>query len=175
MNRFLSSNARTWAPVNLDRLQAWINQGRLTSTPASPITARELLLSGCVHNAHDGIKLLGDGATQLKTPVHIIASRASKSAIAAIESTGGSVFCKHYNSLALRDCIKGETSRLSAAPTRKTDIRTTNSLYDHEMHLTPFNSLVYQMGESRLFVSESCQDYAHGYYGGSLARIIQTA
>jgi large subunit ribosomal protein L15 len=34
--------------------------GRLTSSPENPVTARELLLSGCIHDAHDGIKLLGD-------------------------------------------------------------------------------------------------------------------
>ena len=46
--------------MNLDRLQHWIDQGRLHSTPEKPITAKELLLSGCVHNVHDGIKLLGN-------------------------------------------------------------------------------------------------------------------
>lgn len=54
------STERTWAPINLDRLQHWIDQGRITSSPEKPITARELLLSGCVHNVHDGIKLLGN-------------------------------------------------------------------------------------------------------------------
>ena len=131
---------RTWAPVNLDRIQHWIDQGRLESTPGSPITARELLLSGCIHDAKDGIKLLGDasdlvptlfvptdvsnlqGAAQLKVPVHITASRASKSAIRAVEKLGGSVFCKYYNDLALRDCLKGRTNRTEAAPVKRTDI-----------------------------------------------------
>ncbi|KAF8514054.1 ribosomal protein L15 [Gautieria morchelliformis] len=119
---FVNKNARTWAPVNLDRLQAWISQGRLSSSRENPITARGLLLSGCVHNAHDGIKVLGDGLSHLTSPVHIIASRASKSAISAIEAKGGSIFCRHYNPLALRDCLKGNKTRLSAAPTRKPDI-----------------------------------------------------
>ncbi|KAF8582641.1 ribosomal protein L15 [Ramaria rubella] len=119
---FINQNARTWAPINLDRLQSWIDQGRLTFSRKNPITARELLHSGCVHDTHDGIKVLGDGASQLKTPIHIIASRASKSAIRAIEDKGGSVFCKHYNALGLRDCLRGDTHRLNAAPTRKTDI-----------------------------------------------------
>ena len=55
----LCRNRKTYAAVNLDRLQHWIDQGRLHSTPEKPITAKELLLSGCVHNVHDGIKLLG--------------------------------------------------------------------------------------------------------------------
>lgn len=53
-------NHKTYAAVNVDRLQHWIDQGRLHSTPEKPITAKELLLSGCVHNVHDGIKLLGN-------------------------------------------------------------------------------------------------------------------
>lgn len=54
------SSEKTFAPVNLDRLQHWINTERLVSSPERPITARELLRSGCVHNAKDGVKLLGD-------------------------------------------------------------------------------------------------------------------
>ena len=49
-----------YAPVNLDKIQHWIDQGRLVSSPEKPITARELLLSGCVHDVHDGIKILGN-------------------------------------------------------------------------------------------------------------------
>ncbi|KAI9569110.1 ribosomal protein L15 [Boletus coccyginus] len=119
---FVNPNHKTYAAVNLDRLQHWIDQGRLHSTPEKPITAKELLLSGCVHNVHDGIKLLGNGAEFLKAAVHITPSRASKSAIKAIEASGGTVFCQYYNSLALRDCIKGRTDRVSAAPTRRNDI-----------------------------------------------------
>ena len=119
---FHNPNGKTWAPVNLDRIQHWINQGRLNSTPERPITARELLLSGCIHDAADGVKILGDGASELKTPIYIVASRASKSAISAIEATGGKVVCKYYNDLALKDCIQGRTDRISAAPTRREDI-----------------------------------------------------
>lgn len=60
-----SRNTKEYAAVNLDRLQHWVDQGRLVSTPEQPITARELLLSGCVHNAKDGIKILGDVCTLL--------------------------------------------------------------------------------------------------------------
>ncbi|KAI0371749.1 ribosomal protein L15 [Pilatotrama ljubarskyi] len=119
---FVNQNAKVYAPVNLDRIQHWIDQGRLTSSPEKPITARELLLSGCIHNVHDGIKLLGDGAEHLKTAIHITPSRASKSAIRAVEKLGGTVYCKYYNDLALRDCVKGRTDRMQAAPVRKTDI-----------------------------------------------------
>lgn len=62
------------------------------------------------------------GAEHLKTPIHITPSRASKSAIRAVEKLGGTVFCKYYNNLALRDCVKGRTDRTQAAPVRGTDI-----------------------------------------------------
>jgi hypothetical protein len=55
-----SINGKTYAPINLDRIAHWVEQGRLTSSPEKPITARELVSSGCIHNAHDGVKLLGD-------------------------------------------------------------------------------------------------------------------
>jgi len=119
---FVNQNAKVYAPVNLDRIQHWIDQGRLVSSPDKPITARDLLLSGCIHDVHDGIKILGDGREFLTSAIHITPSRASKAAIAAVERRGGSVFCKYYNALALRDCIKGRQDRISAAPTRRTDI-----------------------------------------------------
>lgn len=58
----------------------------------------------------------------MKQPIYVVASRASKSAIEAIEGAGGKVVCKYYNALALRDCIKGRDDRISAAPTRREDI-----------------------------------------------------
>lgn len=55
-----SISGKTYAPVNLDRIAHWIEQGRLSSSPEKPITARELVTSGCIHNARDGVKLLSD-------------------------------------------------------------------------------------------------------------------
>ena len=131
--------------MNLDRLQHWIDQGRLSSSPENPITARQLFLSGCVHDVHDGIKLLGNvsrtplpsclsdpknqGADYFKTPIYIVASRASKSAIKAIEKSNGTVICKYHNPLSLRDCVNGRTDRTSAAPTRREDISRSFSLH----------------------------------------------
>ena len=62
------STAKEYAPINLDRLQHWIKQGRLTSTPDKPITAQDLLLSGCVHGVKDGVKLLGAVSEILRVP-----------------------------------------------------------------------------------------------------------
>ncbi|KAF5391801.1 hypothetical protein D9757_001653 [Collybiopsis confluens] len=119
---FVNQNEKVYAPVNLERIQHWITLGRLSSSPENPITARELLLSGCVHNVQDGIKVLGDGAKFLTDKIYITPSRASKSAIKAIEDRGGQVVCKYYNPLALRDCVQGRTDRTEAAPTQRKDI-----------------------------------------------------
>ncbi|KAL1727217.1 ribosomal protein L18e/L15P [Schizophyllum commune] len=122
---FFNFTGKTYAPVNLDRIQHWIDQGRLTSSPEKPITARELVQSGCVHGAHEGVKILGDVRLILahfKTPIYITPSRASKSAIRAIEAAGGKVVCKYYNALSLRNCVRGVTDKVEAAPTRREDI-----------------------------------------------------
>lgn len=70
------------------------------------------------------------GSEQLKQPIHIEPTRASQSAIKAIEKLGGTVFCKYYNALSLRDCVKGRTDHLDAAPSRRQDIRMFNHIND---------------------------------------------
>ena len=101
---FTNPHKQHYAPLNVDRLQYWIDQGRLD--PTQPITARELYARRCVHNVKDGIKLLGDGHAHLRTPVHLVVSRASRSAITAVEAAGGSIVCRYYNALSLRALVK---------------------------------------------------------------------
>ncbi|KAG8897059.1 YmL10 [Tulasnella sp. 403] len=113
---FTNPTEKTYAPVNLDRLQYWIKTKRLTSSLENPITARELLLSGCIHDVKDGVKLLGDGAEYLKSPVYLEVSKASQTAIKSIEKAGGRVVCKYYNDLALKDCVHARTDRKAALP-----------------------------------------------------------
>lgn len=81
--------------------------------------------------------------------MHITPSRASKSAIKAIEANGGTVFCQYYNSLALRDCIKGRTDRVSAAPTRRNDISAFLVLFE-DLTFDVVSSLVCPMAKPRL-------------------------
>jgi large subunit ribosomal protein L15 len=101
------------SPINLDRIQLWIDQGRLN--PTKPITMKELAKSRCLHGVKDGVKLLGRGADQLKTPINILVSRASTSAIEAIEAVGGTVTTRFYTKPAIRRILKGE-SVSSATP-----------------------------------------------------------
>lgn len=62
------------------------------------------------------------GKEFLRSQIHVVSSRASKSAIKAIERLGGTVYCKYYNPLAVRDCVEGRTDRVTAAPTKRKDI-----------------------------------------------------
>lgn len=49
---------KDYAPLNLGRLQHWINQERLPTDRV--ITMKHLVDSGCVTDVRDGVKLLGD-------------------------------------------------------------------------------------------------------------------
>ncbi|XRM41291.1 YmL10 [Aspergillus tubingensis] len=104
------------APVNLDRIQSWIDQGRID--PTRPITVRELAQSRCIHQTKEGVKLLGRGVEKddhevpvdsvLKQPIHIVVSRASAPAIAAVEAAGGSVTTRFYTKSAIARIMKRE-------------------------------------------------------------------
>ncbi|CBF88155.1 hypothetical protein AN1095.2 [Aspergillus nidulans FGSC A4] len=130
------------APANLDRIQEWIDQGRID--PTKPITVRELAKSRCIHNPKDGVKLLARGVNAptttdittpasniaeaespsdsleegtttapasniLKQPIHLVVSRASAAAIAAVEAAGGSVTTRFYTKASISRIMKRET------------------------------------------------------------------
>ena len=99
-------------PLNLSRIQSWIDQGRID--PSRPITIKELSDSNCVGKIKDGVKLLADGAQELRTPINIIISRASKSAIAVVEKIGGSVMTRFYTPFAIRRILKGTTDPINS-------------------------------------------------------------
>ena len=93
-------------PLNVGKVQAWLDMGRLDGGEADLLTMRDFAAAGLVSKRVRGVKLLGDGA--LTTKVHLEVSRASAAAIAAVESAGGTVTCAHYNRLALRALRKPE-------------------------------------------------------------------
>lgn len=95
------------SPVNLDRIQSWIDQGRLD--PKKPITLKELVESRCLHGIKDGVKLLAKGKEELKTPINILVSRASTQAIEAIEAVGGTVTTRFYTKHSIKRLLKGES------------------------------------------------------------------
>lgn len=55
------------------------------------------------------MKLLGSGADTLHQPIHLVVSRASASAIAAVEAAGGSVSTRYYTKAAIRHILRGES------------------------------------------------------------------
>lgn len=94
--------------LNLDRLQAWIDAGRID--PTKPITPREIINSGVVgHSIKDGIKLLARGGETMKTPVDIMVSRASAAAIKAIEDAGGKIVTRFYTKESLKRLVAGKS------------------------------------------------------------------
>ncbi|MDA1101240.1 MAG: 50S ribosomal protein L15 [Proteobacteria bacterium] len=79
--------AKNFQVVNLGRLQAAIDAGRLDA--GQPIGAAELISSGLVRKARDGVRLLAQGA--LTANVAITVAGASAAAVAAVEAAGGTV------------------------------------------------------------------------------------
>ena len=106
-------------PVNIDRIQAWIDQGRID--PSRPITLKELGDSRCVTNVKDGVKLLAKGSEQLRTPLNVIVSRASAAAISAIEAAGGSVTTRYYTPFSIQRVLRGKTDPINSLGSQHSD------------------------------------------------------
>ena len=79
--------AKDYAEINLGRIQAAIDAGKLD--PKIAITSASLMQSGMTAKAKDGVRLLGKG--ELKAKLDLTVAGASKSAIAAVEKAGGTV------------------------------------------------------------------------------------
>ena len=79
--------AKRFEVVNLDRLQAAIDAGKLDA--GKPISIVELKAAGLLRRPHDGVRLLAKGA--LKAKIDITVAGASKAAVAAVEDAGGTV------------------------------------------------------------------------------------
>jgi large subunit ribosomal protein L15 len=84
---FTSIARGKFVPVNIGRLQAAVDAGRIDA--GTTVTVAVLVEAGVVRQAHDGMRLLADG--ELKAKLNVEAVGASKAAIAAIEKAGGSV------------------------------------------------------------------------------------
>ncbi len=78
---------KTYAEVNLGRLQSAIDAGRLDAS--KPIDGETLKAAGFFKSARDGVSLLAKG--ELKANIKISVVRASKAATEAVEKAGGSV------------------------------------------------------------------------------------
>ncbi|CAN8096565.1 unnamed protein product [Discula destructiva] len=108
---FTNHGKEDLAEVNLTRLQAWIDAGRID--PTKPITPRELIKCRLIGSVPDGVKLLAHGRyeakPQLKQPLEITVSRASASAIRAIEAAGGKIVTRYYTKQAIKNLLRGQS------------------------------------------------------------------
>lgn len=84
---FNNPNARKYAEINLGRLQAAIDAGKLDA--GVKINAESLVAAGVLRRAHSGVRLLATG--ELKSKIDIDVAHASAPAKAAVEKAGGSV------------------------------------------------------------------------------------
>lgn len=115
----MHSGKENIAHVNLTRLQAWIDAGRID--PSQPITPKELIKAKLIGRIPDGIKLLAHGRYEkpqegeaiIKQPIDICVSRASAKAIEAIEAAGGKVVTRYYTKDAIRKLIAGKSVNTS--------------------------------------------------------------
>ncbi|KAI1093288.1 ribosomal protein L15 [Rostrohypoxylon terebratum] len=104
---FENLRAPVMSEVNLDKLQEWIDAGRIDAT--KQITPKEIIQSNLVGTIKDGVKLLARGAESLKQPIDIIVSRASASAIDAVEKAGGKIMTRYYTKQTIRRLVQGKS------------------------------------------------------------------
>jgi large subunit ribosomal protein L15 len=84
---FTSLNRPDYVELNLGRLQAAIDAGKLDAK--GTIDAAALQKAGVIRRGRDGVRLLGKG--EIKSAVTISVAGASASAVAAVEKAGGKV------------------------------------------------------------------------------------
>ncbi|KAI1326671.1 ribosomal protein L18e/L15P [Xylariaceae sp. FL0255] len=104
---FENIRADVLSKVNIDKLQEWIDAGRID--PTKQITPKELIQSNLIGSIKDGIKLLGRGSDALRQPIDIMVSRASASAIEAVEKAGGKIVTRYYTKQSIRRLVEGKS------------------------------------------------------------------
>jgi large subunit ribosomal protein L15 len=83
---FNSLNPKKWNELRLDRIQAYINSGKLDARGV--IDSAALIKAGVIRRALDGVRLIGgNGFTSQKVTFKV--DYATKGAAAAIEAAGG--------------------------------------------------------------------------------------
>ena len=84
---FNKPNRKTFAEVNLWRIEQAIAAGKLDA--GKPIDVTALIAAGVLRRAKDGVRLLGKG--ELKSKLEITVYAASATARAAVEAAGGTL------------------------------------------------------------------------------------
>ncbi|MEM8824619.1 MAG: 50S ribosomal protein L15 [Pseudomonadota bacterium] len=83
---FNKPNRKSFAVVNLGKIQAFIDAGKLD---AGNVTEDALVEAGVVRRKLDGVRVLGKG--ELTAKAKITVTGASKGAVEAVEKAGGSI------------------------------------------------------------------------------------
>lgn len=149
------SNSKPLDPLRLDKLQKWIDDGRID--PNHVITMKNLVDSGLMSNIKYGVKIVAhvfseyhmyniQGQKDFHSKIRIDVTRASEAAIEVVEKLGGQVICSHYNRLALRLLLKPQKfvppyPLRARPPPRLMEYYTSD---EHRGYLSPSYSLVYQ-------------------------------
>jgi large subunit ribosomal protein L15 len=84
---FTPPNAKHYNEVNLGRIQAAVDAGKLATD--APVTVESLVAAGVLSKPRDGVRILGGG--ELKAKLSFQVAGTSKSAAEAIERSGGSL------------------------------------------------------------------------------------
>lgn len=92
--------------VNLGRIQAAVDTGQLEAD--ATITVETLVAAGILARPRDGVKLLGVG--ELTSKLSFEVTRASKSAIEAVEKAGGSVSVVYASGVSTRGKAEAEAT-----------------------------------------------------------------
>lgn len=110
--------------LNVGTIQDYIDMVRLSINNKTNdadnmpvLDMKDLLDAGMftTSSVKHGIKLLAEGKERLRTPFRLEISRASESAIDAVEAIGGQITTVHYNRLALRALLKPHKFTASAS------------------------------------------------------------
>ena len=83
---FNKPNRKSYAVVNLGKLQQFIDAGKLD---AADVTEDALVEAGVVRRKLDGVRILGKGALSAKATITV--TGASKGAVEAVEAAGGTL------------------------------------------------------------------------------------
>lgn len=85
---FNNFTAKCYAAVNLDDIQEAVDLKKLNAT--KPVDVAALIDAGVIRHKGDGLRLLA-GRQPLKAKLTVVATGASKGAVAAVEKAGGKV------------------------------------------------------------------------------------
>jgi large subunit ribosomal protein L15 len=135
---FRNHTRREMLSIDLQTIHEYIIRGRLIPKANEMLTMKDLVEAGITTNPLEGVKLLGKGGENFNIPIHLEVSQASKSAIEAIEKSGGTVTCVHFNKLAMRALLKPQ--RFEILPWRARPIPTVMQYYlnkDNAGYLSP--------------------------------------